>query len=353
MKLISIISAAILLAGAQSVRAHDFSATINGQRLYFSITDTTANTAMLTYKGQIADKQAPDVSGDVEIPQKVKHGGKIYTITAIGPKAFSGASGLTGIVIPSQVESIGDFAFEGCESLEKVVFPGGNVSLGQGTFFRCGSLRDLSFGSDWKEIDLKAFRWSDSLRSVSIPAKVTKIINMKSLRSLENIVVDPNNTRFSSEGGALYNKDGTVLYGVPRSYTGTLKIKEGTKTVTVGALIDCPKISRIDVAASVESISFRETSRMESLEEIVIRSLEPIETAEKDATGVMLFQVANEGVKLTIAKDSKKVFTSKLATEAGDYKDKAAEGDILYKVDSTELPSVKNINTVKDIESYE
>lgn len=342
-----------LLLGTGSAVAHDFSATVGNQRLFFNITDTVSPSAMVTYKGSIAEGSVPEVSGEIDIPSKVKNGNVVYTVTAIGSKAFSGAVDLTGVIIPSTINHIGDFAFEGCSSLEKVVFPGTQLKMGQGVFFKCTSIKDISFGSDWSIVDLTPYRWSDSLRSVSIPAKVAKIQNMKSVHSLQSIIVDSNNSRFSSYDGVLYNKEGTTLYGVPRAYEGKLTIKEGTTTITNGALIDCPLITCIDVPSSVTTLSFRETSRMYNLSEIIFRAEKPIATAYLDGDGIFLLQVANPNVKITVGKESKKTYVAELTITPGEFCESDEEGQVPYVVAEGQLPSIKNINGVKDIENYE
>lgn len=349
----TIIAAAALSVMPMAVEAHDFAVAVKGNVLYFSITDTVKPSVTLTYEGSIAEGNSYSISGEIKLPAMVRYSDTKFAVTAIGPKAFSGATALTSVIIPSTVRTIGDFAFEGCSSLQKIVFPGKDVTFGQGVFFKCTSIRDISFGSDWHSINLEAYRWSDSLRSVRIPAKVTKLLNMKSLTQLEEIDVDANNGRFTSYGGILYNKDGTVLYGVPRSYKGTVRIKEGTTTVTPGALIDCKLVTRIDIAASVTSMSFRETSRMEQLQEIIFRSKEPMTTAYTAADSLLLLQVANADVMLTVAKDSKKAYSGRLCVTAGEYAESREAGSLAYPVGENQLPNVKNINAVKDIDNYE
>ena len=55
------------------------------------------------------------IKGDVTIPDSV---------TSIGPGAFSGCDGLTGITIGNGVTSIGSFAFDGCGMLTSITYHG-------------------------------------------------------------------------------------------------------------------------------------------------------------------------------------------------------------------------------------
>ncbi|MCD8291358.1 MAG: leucine-rich repeat domain-containing protein [Prevotella sp.] len=348
-----ILTAACIIMGMTVVRAHDFSVTIDGNTMFFKITDKSKATAVVTYEGSIADHKVPGVQGIVNIPVNVKHDNIVYTITGIDPKAFSGAVKLTGIIMPATIGTIGDFAFEGCTNLSKVVFPGSDVTFGQGVFFKCTALKDISFGSDWKTLDMLRYKWSDSLEVVNVPAKVEKITNLKSVKSLKKVEVDANNAKFSSHDGVLYNKDGKTLYGVPRAYTGALRIADGTETITGGALIDCLDITSIYIPASVKQMSFRETSRMSQLEDIVFRADAPITTAYKDGEGCFLLQVANTGVKIKVAKDSKTIYSKKIVLTPGEYAVSATGNDILYVVSQSSLPLSKNIKALKNFDDYE
>ena len=92
--------------------AHDFMITQNGQKIYFNITDSKKQTVEVTYGGSITDKNSAKPQGKIEIPAKVQHNQKVYSVTAIGQKAFSNATELTSIVLPSGITEINDFAFE-------------------------------------------------------------------------------------------------------------------------------------------------------------------------------------------------------------------------------------------------
>ena len=84
------IAAFLLLAGCSLVNAHDFSATVDGQKLFFNIKSKTNKTVEVTYNGSISDKKNSEVKGVVEIPAKVKHNNVVYSVVSIGAKSFSG-----------------------------------------------------------------------------------------------------------------------------------------------------------------------------------------------------------------------------------------------------------------------
>lgn len=342
------ISLALLtFSGAE---AHDFTATIDGQRLYFEITDRTDNTASVTFSGSTGDRKAPELKGTIKIPPKIKHDGVVYTVSGIGAKAFAGAKKLERIEIPAGVETIGDFAFEGCSSLKNIVFPGNQVEFGQGVFFKCGDISSVTFGSDWKNVDLTMFRWSRKLTDIMIPAKIEKIQGLKKLKYLENISVDPNNSKFSSVGGILYSKDGKIMYGCPRAYSSNVIVQEGTEKIEQGALIDCANVTYIDFPTTLKSVSFRETSRMAGLQTIVMRGEQPVMTSYIGGEGRFLFLIMNPKMKIIVPNASKNIYEKSLASEPGQYSD--TPKGVPYTVKKSEMPEKKNIKGVKNFENY-
>ena len=346
------IAAFLLLAGCSLANAHDFTVTVSGQKLFFNIKSKTNKTVEVTYNGSISDKKVTDVKGNLEIPANIKHDNVVYSVVSIGAKSFSGANKLEGITIPATVKTIGGFAFEGCTSLSKIIFPGSEVTFGEGVFFKCTSIKDITFGSDWKSIDLSRFRWSDSLTTITIPAKIEKILYLKSLKNLRSVLVDVNNARFSSFNGVLYNKDGNVLYGCPRSYNGTLKIKDGTEIISQDALIDCPQITQIDFPSTIKTFSFRETSRMDQLETIVFRGSTPVNTAYIGNEGKFVLQVANADVKLVVPYDSKKEYKSSLVKDGGEFATSKDMNNTPYVVKADQMPKESNIIGVKNFSKY-
>ncbi len=334
------------------VQAHDFTVTQNGQRLCFNFKSKKDRTIEVTYFGSIAESNVPKLAGTIEIPGKVKHNNEVYTVVCIGEKAFSGAVNLEGVIIPASVKTIENFAFEDCRNLSTVVFPGENIKWGQGVFFKCKSIKNVSFGSDWTSVDFAMFRWSDSLRTISIPAKVKQIKNLKMLKALQSIVVDAGNTHFKSVGGVLYNKDATVLYGCPRAYSGNLKVCEGTKVIEKGAFADCIGITLIDFPETLQSLSFRETRRLKHLQTVLFRGKTPLCTAYKKMEGRLVLQTPQPELQIVVPSASKNAYKSMLIEEAAEFTEEMKENSTPYVVSEDELPKVKNVVGTKDFSKY-
>ena len=68
----------------------------------------------------VIEKSSGGYSGEVVIPESVKHEGTAYSVTSIGEYAFYKCSGLTSVTIPNSVTSIGDYAFYECSALTSV-----------------------------------------------------------------------------------------------------------------------------------------------------------------------------------------------------------------------------------------
>ena len=302
MKHHTFISVMALLTSAMTATAHDFSATVDGQSIYFNITDTLKKTVEVTYQGSITPQTRSKAEGKLNIPATVRHRNQVFTVSAIGAKAFSGATDLTDVIIPSSIHQIGDFAFERCTQLSSVVFPSSEPNFGQGVFFLCTALQNISLGSDWTQINFSMFRWSDSLRVVNIPSKLTRIQGLKTLRALTTIEVDVNNSSYSAIDGVLYNKQNDRLLCVPRAFSGSLVIPDGVTEVMWGSIIDCPAITSVDFPASLTSLSFRELSRMPELKSITLRGERILNTATLNGRDTTLFVVSNPNVQLFVPK---------------------------------------------------
>lgn len=179
----------------------------------------------------------------------------------------------------------------------------------------------MTLGSDWTSVNLKMFRWSEKLTTLFIPAKLTRLQNLKSLKYLRSVNVEANNPNYMSVSGLLYTKDQSVLLACPRGYEEGVRVVEGTLSVRWGALADCLQITSVDLPASLGSLSFREFSRMEKLERIVMRGINPIHTAARGSIDVFLLKVAHANVRLIVSKSALKAYKSALCYEEGEYSD--------------------------------
>lgn len=138
--------------------------------IYYNL-NKSSQTASVTYKKDL-DK---GYSGIVQIPENIKEGGFIYTVTSIESNAFSGCSDLTEVSIGNNVTKIGAQAFHNCTRLEKLTI-GENVTTIDGQAFgQCYSLRNLIIPNSVTKIGNDAFSNCSKLKELVIPNSVTQI----------------------------------------------------------------------------------------------------------------------------------------------------------------------------------
>ena len=218
------------------------------------------------------------------------------SVTDIGIGAFYDCDALSTVNIPNSVKTIGDDAFYSCDSIESVIVPASVTSIGTGAFFNCSSLSFITvdesntkysndengvlFNKDKTEliqypvaseavsyqipdsvtkICANAFRFSDNITSVTIPASVATIgeLAFSDCNSLAAITVDAGNTNYSSdERGVLFDKSKKLLIRYPAGNTGTsYSVPEGVTTIGDSAFYQCTALATVVIPDSVTLIS--------------------------------------------------------------------------------------------------
>ena len=97
------------------------------------------------------------------------------SVTSIGSSAFEGCRSLTSLILPSSVTSIGSSAFSGCSGLTSLTLPSSVTSIGWATFSGCSGLTSLTLPSSVTSIDGRAFYGCSSLFGLTLPSSVTSI----------------------------------------------------------------------------------------------------------------------------------------------------------------------------------
>ena len=179
----------------------------------------------------------------VNIPATVNSGTTTYSITSVGPYAFSGCTSMTLVSLPASLTSIGNSAFASCSALTSISLPTSLTSIGSNAFASCSALT-----------------------SMSLPASVTTIGNtaFANCAKLPAFSVDAANTSFSTAGGVLFNFNKTTLIAYPRAKSGaSYAIPSGVTNIGNSAFLSCSGLTSITLPAGLTTLgdaSFQNTN---------------------------------------------------------------------------------------------
>ncbi len=180
-------------------------------------------------------------------------------VTKIGEAAFKEADYIRYVCVPESVTSIGKSAFEFCESLESIELPDSIEYIGENAFFGCEKLVIYELPYWLKTIDVFAFGCCTSLTSIDISKNIENIgfCAFGDCNSLRMINIDPENEKYLSWDGILYNPDKStlLLYPAGRDMVNGRLIKsvtvvgENAFSGTEIRSIDLRNVSRIEFGA--------------------------------------------------------------------------------------------------------
>lgn len=199
--------------------------------------------------------------GDITIPDNV---------TNIAKEAFKNCSGITSVIVPSQVYSIGENAFlnvpkltysgiatgapwgalelnlidgdfvyaDGAKKylkeyngrLDDVSIPEGVETIGKQAFYLNRYVKNVTLPSTVKTIEYQAFHWTDNLKNISIPSSVESI------------------------GAEAFYGDDAIQ---------SLTLQEGLKYIKYRAFYQCTGLTYINIPSSVTELgsqAFSETN---------------------------------------------------------------------------------------------
>lgn len=114
------------------------------------------------------------------------------------------------------------------------------------------NLESVTIPSSVTTIEATAFSGCTSLRSVMIPSSVTtmELYVFSGCTRLTSIDVEPNNPKYRSLDGVLFNKNLTTLMQYPGGKAGTYTLPSGVTTIDDQAFRDCVGLTAITVDPS-------------------------------------------------------------------------------------------------------
>lgn len=179
------------------------------------------------------------------------------TVKVIYNNAFDGCKCLTSINIPDGVKVIGEEAFRECSALKKISLPDSLLTLRAKAFRECESLSEIVIPEGIPVIDHEMFFGCKAIRSIGIPASVEDIGEMAfaGCQSLNKFIVSAENNTYSEQDGILMSKSGDKLVCFPAGKKITeYVIPESVSTIGRHAFLDCVKLKKIVIPATVSTI---------------------------------------------------------------------------------------------------
>ncbi len=270
--------------------------------------NTTLETVVIEEGVQIIGQQAFNGCSNlrsINLPQ---------SLTKIGHLAFYDCKKIERVTIPRGVRDIGNYVFVNCTLLADAVFENGNDIVSDSCFTNCSNLRKVTIPSTVQTINSTAFnnclkldeinlednqsyvfdngilKTADGTKIVfmtngllanistfEIPNGVTnfgmniglytniKQINIPSTleslgaankfpKSISNVIVDENNTRYASENGILYTKDDKTLI-MCYLKEKDINIQEGILTLNAYCFKQAENAENIILPESLQTIS--------------------------------------------------------------------------------------------------
>lgn len=184
--LASVLSCAVANADVSDYGSYDF--VVDG--IYYDILPGADNECA------VSDPDASHrYSSEIVIPEQVEYNGTTYTVTAIGMSAFQ-YSAITGIELPSSLETIGEVAFNNCPALTSVTIPNSVTRIDMGAFSGCQSLREVVIGNSLTTISNNTFMLCLALETVTIGSSVTEIgsnafMNCSAIKTINSLNPTP------------------------------------------------------------------------------------------------------------------------------------------------------------------
>ena len=273
----------------QTISAYDFQ---SGNLYYEKNSDGTVT---VTYKEAPSSDYPnyPNLSGNLNIPERAYYGGVSYLVSSINAYAFMGCTGLTSVTIPKSVTSIGGSAFYGCTGLTSIVVVSGNpkydsrnncnaiietatntlvygcknttipnsvTSIGNSAFNGCTGLTEVTIPNSVTTIGGNAFSGCTGLTEVTIPNSVTTIDKetFKGCTGLKEVTI-PNSVT-------------TIGYGAFSGCTGLTEvtIPNSVKTIGIDAFRGCTGLTEVTIPNSVTTIGNSAFSGCTGLTEVAI-----------------------------------------------------------------------------------
>lgn len=146
----------------------------------YKVTSNARNTAMLTKAKN---------TRSIAIPAAVEIAGKVYRVTAVGPKAFRTAKRLKRVRVGDNVTRIGNSAFSGCAKLTEVAGGASVQNVGAFAFSGCEALRQCAPLGSERLVKIGAYSLKNANKLKAITVKSTKLKKSSVKKALKDSAI--------------------------------------------------------------------------------------------------------------------------------------------------------------------
>lgn len=147
------------------------------------------------------------VDATLAIPERIEG----YPVVALAADACCDLRSVERVIVPEGVTAVGNCAFRNCRALREIVFPSSLATFDVGWLRNCYRLERLVLPGGLPKIAPSLFDLT-SLRMLSIGRALAEIVPGAFAKSnLAAIEIDADNEHLSTDGAAIYAKDGSVL----------------------------------------------------------------------------------------------------------------------------------------------
>jgi hypothetical protein len=186
---------------------------------------------------------------NVKVPEYING----IRVTAIGEKAFE-QSNIKTIEMSNSIISIGIRAFYGCQELTTVLLSASVINLGRDASVSVATIVNQRLETT-DITDQTTIRQIDSVSGSGGQLGIYGLdLIFDGCSKLTAINVDPNNPKYCSNDGVLFNKQMTILLFYPHGKEGNYYIPNSVLEIMEGAFFNCKQLTSVFFPETINSI---------------------------------------------------------------------------------------------------
>lgn len=230
--------------------------------------------------GKASVMQQSGLTGDIVIPETVRHGNTDYTVTTVQSNAFKGNE-ITSISLPNTVSVMGEACFESCSRLESVTLPAGLTSLGNSCFYDCRNLASVTLPEGITTLGVNCFYRCTSLTPITLPEGIEElgyqcfygctslesVVLPGSLRTIgNNCFYDCSALKSVTFGGSIGALPEKCFYGC--TSLESIALPEGVKELGENCFYRCSNLASVTLPESITRLAdfcFAECTSLSSI----------------------------------------------------------------------------------------